>query len=79
MIATIGGGSWDEFRAQALSAISDAGVRAVIVQSGRREYPGDVASVGKVLRQIETSGKPFVAVMEGSTSPADLEIALACQ
>ena len=66
-VLVIGG---PEFGRQAEAAMVDAGV---IVRISRAESPS-----GGLLRRIETSGTPFVAVIDGPVGPAAFEIALAC-
>jgi len=81
-IAELGGSGWDEFVARASSAIEDAGIRGAIVRIGSDQcdpdYPIDPARVGRLLRRIETDGKPFAAVIEGPVTMAWFEVSLAC-
>ena len=76
-IATLGGPSWEEFATEASTAISDAKIHGVIVSVGDGlggpGYPSDLAGLGVLLRRIETSGKPFVAVIDGPVSAAAFE------
>src|ERR1019366_230954 len=81
-IATLGGGSWEEFAREAGAAIADQAVRGAIIVAGAGLttplYPADVRGLGDLLRRIETSGKPFVAAIGGITAGGGYEICLAC-
>ena len=82
MIAVLSGLSWEKFAAEAEAAITDPGVRGVVVAAGTglgdRDYPSDTTRLGNVLRRIETSGKPFVAAIAGRAIGASYEICLSC-
>ncbi|MBZ5621128.1 MAG: enoyl-CoA hydratase/isomerase family protein [Acidobacteriia bacterium] len=82
-IAFLDGLSGEEFVREAGAAIADPGVRGgiiVVVGAGRGTLPysGDVQGLGKVLRRMETSGKPFVAAITGTVTGGAYEICLAC-
>jgi len=71
--------SWEKFATEAAAAIEDPDVQGVVVAAvGDREYPSDIASLGSVLRRIETSGKPVVAAISGPTIDEAYEVCLAC-
>src|SRR5260370_40513567 len=81
-IAMLGGLSAEGFEREAGAAIADPAVHGVIVVAGSglatQPYPADVRGLGKLLRRIETSGKPFVAAIAGTAAGVDYEICLAC-
>ncbi|HTS29405.1 MAG TPA: 3-hydroxyacyl-CoA dehydrogenase NAD-binding domain-containing protein [Bryobacteraceae bacterium] len=81
-IAVLSGPTWEEFSAQAASAIADNEVRGAIVRVGgglgESGYPSDPTTLAAVLRKVESGGKPAVAVIDGPVSAAALEVCLAC-
>src|SRR5260370_40285941 len=71
-IAILGGLSAEGFEREAGAAIADPAVQGVIVVAGSglatQPYPADVRDLGKLLRRIETSGRPFVAAIAGTAA-----------